>query len=101
MRPQGAQPLWRRRSRVASAPAEDLQPASSGPRSSSQARGQAHLVSYESRVLSPRGCSSIVQLRIKCLEANMNNVPEIAERAVWQAQLDDLLVREKAPHPRR
>jgi predicted dithiol-disulfide oxidoreductase (DUF899 family) len=37
-----------------------------------------------------------VQLRIKCLEANMNNVPEIAERAVWQAQLDDLLVREKA-----
>jgi hypothetical protein len=29
----GIQPLWRCRSRVTSAPAEDLQPASSGPRS--------------------------------------------------------------------
>jgi predicted dithiol-disulfide oxidoreductase (DUF899 family) len=35
-------------------------------------------------------------LRITWLEENMKNVPEIAERAVWQAQLDDLLVREKA-----
>jgi hypothetical protein len=33
----GIQPLWRRRSRVASAPAEDLQPATSGPRSGFQA----------------------------------------------------------------